>query len=266
VAASFYTPFIRTICITLAIFWAPYNAIAAVLDANATYIVTLRGVNIAIVGVSFKDNGQNYSVNISGDVSGLASLIAAGTARLSSSGNSSAGQLQSNRFELETIANKQSFNVRFEAQDGNVTSEQVAPPLSQNKNRVPIVASHRRAINDPIAAFLLKADRLEPEICNRSLNIYTGVERYDIELKFAKEQTAKSKATGYQGPVMLCTMRYKPISGHFSNSDTTTYMQSNQRFLIWYAPLKQSGYLIPYRILVGTAFGDISMVLTRLND
>lgn len=265
VAASFTPILFRSILFIAAFFCAPFGALANNLNANANYVVTLRGVNISTVSVGFKDNGQNYSVNILGDVTGLASLVAAGTARFASSGNSSGDQLQSERFELETIANDQTFNVMFQANQGNVTSSQVIPPLSQNKNRVPIVRKHRQNINDPIASFFLKADRLEPALCDRQLKVYTGVERYNIDLKFAKEQTATSKATGYQGPVILCTMRYNPISGHFTNSDTTTYMQSNQRFLIWYAPLGQSGYMIPYRVLVGTAFGDLSMVLTRLN-
>lgn len=265
-AASFNRKLYRVLLFVFgAILLAP-QAFAADVNAKANYIVSLRGVNIATVGVAFKDNGDKYSVNISGDVAGLASLVAAGTATLASYGTSSKGDLQSDQFELETIANEQSFRVRFQANKGNVTSTQVIPALTQNENRVPVAAAHRRNINDPIAAFFLKSNGLDPAVCNRTLEIYTGVERYDIHLKFAKNQTATSKATGYQGPVMLCTMRYKPISGHFSNSDTTNYMKSNQRFLIWYAPLENSDYLIPYRILVGTAFGDLSMVLTRLNN
>ena len=265
-AASFKPILYRVFLFVLGTIIVVPQAVAADVNAKANYIVSLRGVNIATVGVAFKDNGDKYSVNISGDVAGLASLVAAGTATLASYGTSSNAQLLSDQFELETIANEQSFRVRFQANKGNVTSTQVIPALTQNENRVPVTAAHRRNINDPIAAFFLKSDGLDPKMCNRTLEIYTGVERYDIRLKFAKNQTATSKATGYQGPVMLCTMRYKPISGHFSNSDTTNYMKSNQRFLIWYAPLENSGYLIPYRILVGTAFGDLSMVLTRLNN
>ncbi|MGJ8528943.1 DUF3108 domain-containing protein [Maritalea sp.] len=255
----------RTLLTLFVFAMLPTNGFAASLNTQARYVVTLRGVNIAEVGVNFKDDGQNYTANIDGDVSGLASLVSAGTAKLTSSGTSNGKQLQSNQFLLETKTSTDTFTVRFQANNANVTSTQVVPPLSQNQNRVPVVSKHRRKINDPIAAFLVKADTLNPDVCNRSFKVYTGVERYDLDLKFAEKQTATSKRTGYQGPVMLCTMRYKPISGHFTNSDTTNYMKSNQRFLIWYAPLGQSGYMIPYRVLVGTAFGDLSMVLTRLN-
>nr|WP_255769575.1 DUF3108 domain-containing protein [Maritalea mediterranea] len=240
------------------------TASASAFDADASYVVTLRGVNIAQVSIDYQNDGSTYAVNIDGLVSGLASLVAAGTADLNSKGKVGANGLQSEQFRLATAANNETFEVKFQAQNSNVTSFQVTPKLTDNVNRVPVKPDHRKGVNDPVAAFLVKADSLSPEICNRDLDIYTGIERFDIRMSFAENQTATSQRTGYQGPVVLCKLRYKPISGHFSDSASTTYMKNNQRFLIWFAPLEDTGYAIPYRILIGTAFGDLSMVLTRL--
>jgi hypothetical protein len=244
---------------------APVAASAQSSNSNARYIVTMRGTNIAEIGINFKVNGSAYNIGIDGDVSGLASLVAAGTANIDSSGKVTDKGLLSENFKLETRTTGARFKVSFDARTSNVPSFQVFPPLTEYKNRVPVIAKHRNGINDPVAAFLVKADNLSPEICNRTVSIFTGIERYDIDMKFAENQTATSTRTGYQGPVVLCRMSYRPISGHFTNSDTTNYMRTNQRFLIWYAPLGDTGYAIPYRILIGTAFGDLSMVLTRLN-
>lgn len=238
---------------------------ATAFDATANYVVTLRGVNISQVAIDYENNGASYAVNIDGLVSGLASLVAAGTADLNSKGKVTPNGLQAEQFLLSTAANNETFEVQFQAQNSNVTSFQVTPALTDNVNRVPVKPSHRKGVNDPVASFLIKADTLSPEICNRNLDIYTGIERFDIDMSFAENQTATSQRTGYQGPVVLCKLRYKPISGHFSDSASTTYMKNNQRFLIWFAPLEDTGYAIPYRILIGTAFGDLSMVLTRLN-
>jgi len=262
-AKSIFSTFAK-ISLFLGVTMLPASTIAAELDATARYVVTLRGVNISDVSVSLKDNGSRYDVNIHGDVSGLASLVAVGTAALKSNGNSSGENLQSEKFALETRSNGDRFSVGFEARNADVMSFQVFPPLSENKNRVPVLGRHRKDINDPIAAFLVKADSLSPDVCNRTVKVFTGIERYDIAMTFAENQTATSKRTGYQGPVVLCRMDYRPISGHFNNSESTKFMQNNQRFLIWYAPLGDTGYMIPYRVLIGTAFGDLSMVLTRM--
>lgn len=244
---------------------SPIAATAQDISSNARYVVTMRGTNIAEIGIDFKTSGNSYTIDIDGDVSGLASLVAAGTANIESSGKVNGKGLVSEKFALETRTNGDRFKVSFEARNADVTSFHVFPPLTENKNRVPVIAKHRSGINDPVAAFLIKADTLSPEICNRTVEIFTGIERYDIDMSFAENQTATSTRTGYQGPVVLCRMSYRPISGHFTNSDTTNYMRTNQRFLIWYAPMGDTGYAIPYRILIGTAFGDLSMVLTRLN-
>ena len=41
-------------------------------------------------------------------------------------------------------------------------------------------------------------------------------------------------------------------------------MAESDRILIWYAPLAETGYFVPYRVLLTTSMGDLSMVLTRL--
>jgi len=119
-------------------------------------------------------------------------------------------------------------------------------------------------VGDPIATFILSGGKLEPKLCERRLKVFTGMERYDIAMSFAAHDTATSPRTGYQGPVVLCRLRYLPISGHFAQSEMTNYLAQSEKMLIWYAPMKDSGYFIPYRILMGTSVGDLSMVLTAL--
>ena len=42
-------------------------------------------------------------------------------------------------------------------------------------------------------------------------------------------------------------------------------LAQSDRILIWYAPLRDTGYFIPYRVLLTTSMGDLSLVLTALN-
>ena len=93
----------------------------------------------------------------------------------------------------------------------------------------------------------------------------TGIERFDLTFSYAKDDVATSKRTGYQGPVVLCHINYKPISGHYTTSELTNSLAQDDRILIWYAPLHDSGLFIPYRVLLTTSMGDLSMVLTALN-
>lgn len=237
---------------------------AAPVEAGASYIVTLGGINIAMVDIDLTDNGERYALDLTASVTGMGSLVASGSASAASTGLATAPALTAQEFDLETRAQGEVFSVDISYRGGDVTAFQVAPPV-ESYDRVPLERSHLTGVNDMLAAFLVRVGGLSPEVCERNLRIFTGLERFDIAMSFARAEEATSPRTGYQGPVVLCTLDYRPISGHFASSEVTDYLAGNDRILIWYAPLGDSGYFIPYRALVGTTAGDLSMVLTALD-
>ena len=145
-----------------------------------------------------------------------------------------------------------------------VSAFKVTPPIIDNYDRVPLERRHLTGVGDFLSAFVLKGNGLDKSLCQRKANIFTGVERFNIAMSYAGDDEATSPRTGYQGPVVLCTVDYDPISGHFTSSDITNYLADSDRIVIWYAPLGETGYFIPYRVLLGTDMGDLSMVLTEM--
>ncbi len=242
-------------------------AVAAPVKATAGYAVTLGGTHVATVEVSLDDDGGKYALTLDARITGLARLVASGTAKLRSSGSSGNTGLRSQKFDLLTRAGGEDFTVAVTYAAGNVNSFVVSPPVI---NEIDRVAIERRqlagSINDMAAAFVLKGEKLDGRLCERKLQIFTGVERFNLSLAYAKDDVATSRRTGYQGPVVLCRVHYTPISGHYSTSEITTYLARNDRILIWYAPMRTPGYFIPYRALIATDAGDLSIVLTSLEE
>jgi hypothetical protein len=241
-------------------------ALAQSVNATADYAISLGGNNVANLNIRLADGGGRYELEASARITGLASLVASGSGKVKSAGSSSASGLTSERFDFLTSSGGEDFKVLVTYANRNVESFIVTPPLINNINRVAIERKHLNGVNDMVAAFVLKGGKLDRGLCNRRMQIFTGLERFNVALQFAKEDEATSKRTGYQGPVVLCNIRYTPISGHFTTSEVTNYLRDSDRILIWYAPLKTSGYFIPYRILLTTSMGDLSMVLTRLQQ
>lgn len=240
------------------------SAQAAPVDTSAKYVVSLGGVNIANATIDFRDNGSTYAVDVDADVAGVGALVASGSAMLGSHGTSKGNALRADDFTFQTRTKAEQFNVGVQYAKGNATGFKVEPPLSNHIGRIALERKHLQGVSDPLGAFILKGGALNADLCKRRLKVFTGVERYDIAMSFAAKQNATSKRTGYQGPVVLCKMRYIPVSGHFTSSEVTGYLANSDRILVWYAPLKNSEYFIPYRVLLGTAAGDLSMVLTGL--
>lgn len=233
-------------------------------NALAQYVVNIAGINVAYVNVRLEVEGSAYQLDIAADVAGLAQMVAQGAGSANSGGVLTNTGLASTRFYLETRTAEDRFSVQAQYAGGNTTSFAVNPPPVDAVARVPVQASHRNGVNDPVAPFILRGAALSPELCNRSAAVFTGIERFDLAFRFAEMQEATSLRTGYQGPVVLCQMTYRPVSGHFTDSEVTRYLANESRMLVWFAPLGQTGFFIPYRMLISTSFGDISMVLTHL--
>ena len=241
-------------------------ASAQEIRATASYAISLGGTGIASVDIRLTDTGERYAMALDARISGLAQLVASGTARGESAGRSTRAGLVSEKFDLLTRARGEDFNVDVEYRGRDVTAFKVTPPILNHIDRVALERRHLTGVNDMMAAFVLRGQGLEPGLCERSMQIFTGTERFNIEMAFARTDEATSRRTGYQGPLVLCNVRYKPVSGHYTTSEITTYLAQSERILLWYAPLGDSGYFVPYRALLSTAAGDLSVVLTDLQQ
>ena len=45
--------------------------------------------------------------------------------------------------------------------------------------------------------------------------------------------------------MVLCKVKYKPISGHYTTSELTNSLAQDDRILIWYAPLRDTRLFHP---------------------
>lgn len=233
-------------------------------NALARYVVNVGGINVANLDIRLAVEGAAYQLDVSADVAGLAQVVSQGSGAVNSGGTVTPEGLRSDRFYLETRSGGERFSLETRYANGNAGNGVVSPPLANNPDRVPVEPGHRTGVNDPVAAFILRAPALDRSLCDRRLDVFTGIERFDMALSYADSQEATSQRTGYQGPVVLCAMRYVPVSGHFASSRITSYLAESTRMMTWYMPLEGSDFFIPYRVLMGTSYGDLSMVLVSL--
>lgn len=240
--------------------------VSAELKATASYGVTLGGTHIATVEIRLSDTGQRYAMALDARVSGLAQIVASGTARVESAGLSTGSGLVSEKFDLVTRAQGGDFRVDVAYEGRDVTAFIVDPPIVNHLDRVALERRHLTGVNDMMAAFVLRGQGLDHRLCNRSMQIFTGMERFNLAMRFTRADEATSRRTGYQGPLVLCSVQYTPVSGHYTNSDLTTYLAESDKILLWFAPLNATGYFIPYRALIATSVGDLSIVLTDLQQ
>jgi hypothetical protein len=126
-------------------------------------------------------------------------------------------------------------------------------------DRVPVTDAHKQDIADPLTALLLPASPGDPVAaagCERKLSIFDGRRRFDLALSYRR----KDKATpdkGYQGPALVCAVKFTPIAGHRASSPLLTFLIEGRDIEIWFVPVAGTRLLAPIRLSIASGIGTM---------
>jgi hypothetical protein len=182
-----------------------------------------------------------------------------------------AGRIRGDRilpasYNLDTSENGFDTRVRMAIRGGAVADVDAWPALMEAADRVPLTSRHKNGVLDPIGAFMVAFDGDRPPsgetVCNRTVKVFDGWQRFDIRLTYAG---TRAMTGGYSGDVMVCAARYVPIAGHRPSRESVEYMANNKRLEVWMAPVAGSQVMVPTRILIGTQVGDLIISARTFN-
>lgn len=238
-------------------------------SVSALYALALGPFRLGQATAQSVFDEGGYAVTISGSVAGLARLFSDAHATLSSNGRLSGGKVLPQSFLLDSWEGESYVGVRMELDRGAVTGIELVPPLEEDPDRVPLDPPHRRGVVDPVSAFIMPLPAGGPldgsSACNRSLPVFDGWQRFDLQLYFKGVRDVRSGQYGYTGPVFVCGARYQPVAGHNPYDDSVQQMLANDSLEIWLAALGgEVPYLVPYYVGLDTDFGTLSVRAVRL--
>ena len=176
-----------------------------------------------------------------------------------SSGTIQAGNVWPTSAFLDSADSSESRRISIAMSRGRVRRETVVPPLPYRPDRVPLMPEHRKGVIDPISAVLMpvlsKGGPAEPGNCDRTLPIFEGTERFDIQLSYLRTEMVKT-AKGYEGPAVVCRASYKAIAGH-KPKGSAEYMEQNRTIEAWLVPIADTRMMAPWRVSFGTRIGTL---------
>jgi hypothetical protein len=225
---------------------------------EARYEATLGGLPLGQGRWQIDVKDDQYTAAVSGATSGILQVIASGQGTSAARGTISGGQPVPTTYASSLITGKKFDEVRILMSGGGVKEFMAEPPALPNPNRVPLTEAHRRNVVDPMTATLLRApgtgDTFVPEVCKRTLPIFDGRMRYDLQLSFKRLEKVKSEK-GYQGAVVVCAVHFSPIAGHIPDRAVIRYLIEQRDAEIWFAPIAGTRLMVPYRISIPTPLG-----------
>jgi hypothetical protein len=228
---------------------------------KAHYAVDLIGLRIGDLYANGSLGPQAYHVTLNARLSGLAAMVSSVKMALASSGAVKKTGLAPNAYATIAANASEIRTLRMALNGGTVRAVEISPPPEYHGERVPVTEADKRNILDPTSALIMTVPAGEalvgPAACNRTLPIYDGYARFDIQLDYAG--TRDIAIPGYSGPVSVCTAHYHPISGHIVDSKSTRYMAENNNIEVWLAPVEHAHVVVPLKVSMPTMAGHLSV-------
>jgi Protein of unknown function (DUF3108) len=222
---------------------------------EARYVIRLLGIPMGTAALSGSVDEQNYSLEITGRLTGIATLISRARGAAKASGHIDKDRILPLSFATTASNTQMTRTVRMSLTNGTVKAVDIFPPFEELPGRVPVLEEHKKAVVDPLSALIMPmiSHNLSAASCNRTIAIYDGWTRFNINLTYAGEKEVSS--SGYNGPVIVCAARYVPIAGHRPEREATKFMVDNKDMEVWLAPLSGSNISVPFKISVATMIG-----------
>jgi hypothetical protein len=225
---------------------------------DAAYVVTLGGVPIGKGSWTIDVQDDQFTATAGGATSGLLRVFASGQGNSAAHGSVSGGQPAPSTYMSSIVADNKSDQVRVLFSGGNVKEYLADPPTIPVPDRVPLTEANRRGVLDPMTASLIRVagngDVFVPEACQRTLPVFDGRMRYDLQLVFKHLDKVKSER-GYQGTVVVCSVYFSPIAGHVPERSTIKYLTEQREMELWLAPIAGTRLMVPYRASLPTPIG-----------
>ena len=232
---------------------------------EARFEATLGGLPLGKGAMAIDVRDDQFSATVSGSTTGLVQVVAGGRGRSAVTGTISGGQPVAGAYASSIVTGKKVDEVRMLMSNGTVKDSTAEPPTIPSPDRVPLTEAHRRNVSDPMTAAILRApangNTFSAEVCKRTLSIFDGRMRYDLQLAFKRLETVRSER-GYQGNVVVCAVYFSPVAGHIPERPVIKYMVHQRDAEMWLAPIAGTRLMVPYRLSVPTPLG-LAMVQAR---
>ncbi|WP_170314695.1 DUF3108 domain-containing protein [Aquibium carbonis] len=245
----------------------PGPALASSADATSLrseYATSLYGIVLA--RSTFKSRIDRNGFNISGELtsSGVAKIFDDTRARASANGRFEADTPSPRSYSVDYTAGKKKKKTTIAFADGSVSSAKNSPPVRTNRpDWIRVEKEHLAGVVDPISAALVRANT-PADVCNRTIRVFDGALRVDLQLSPAGFGTAS--VPGYKGDTVKCVVRVMPVSGYRKGNKSIDFIRKSKDISIAFAPVGNSGVYAPVEATVGTQVGTVKVQAVRFES
>ena len=232
----------------------------------ARYEASLAGVVVGKGDWFIEISDDQYTASASGGSTGLLKMVSGGKGATTAQGRMVNGQFAPATYVSTITTEKKSETIKLLLAGGSVKEFGIEPQSPVMPERLPITDAHLRNVIDPMVGSMVRVpgagDPVSPDACRSSTSVFDGRMRYDLKLDFKRMDQVRAEK-GYSGPVVVCAVYFKPISGFVPDRSSIKYLEAQRNIEVWLAPIAGTRVLVPFKLTVPTPFGTAALEATQ---
>jgi len=225
------------------------------------YKIALGGFDFGSADIKAEIGGSEYELDAFIKTEGIAEQFFETTFALASQGSFSGNRVKPARF-VSTYVDADSTRRVELTYPRSGAPIMAAEPAYEDGFGPHVQLNDILMTQDPISALLLPVRSATASPCDRSLPLFDGRRRYDLQLREDGMMEMNDGESGYNGPVMRCTVGMLPVSG-YERKTLIKLLAREDSIRVWLAPLEGSDVWVPVRLTLRTPFGGAVMRATR---
>ena len=230
----------------------------AATDVKARYKLSFNGLEVGSYDFASQFDGKSYVSTSSAKVSAVFGAFK-WRGDIQSSGKLIANRPRPANYEMNFKTKKKGGSVKLGFDAGGVTSVAVEPNKPPRADAVPIAADHLKNVFDPMSAIMAMSHAVGPNPCKQRIPIFDGKARFDLVMSpKATEKISDNSASGQPRELIVCRVKYQPISGHKPKDFVDPWVDYNN-LEIAFRPIPSADIYVPYRITIPTTIGPCMM-------
>lgn len=228
-------------------------------QVDASYKISLNGFNLG--SFNFKSNvgRSQYSLETDVQISALLGIFKwKGVTHTSGSVQAKTPKPADFRFDYESTVRNGSVAMGFDK--GGIERLSVTPVTVETPDTVPLSPAHLKDVFDPLSAILAITHSDAPTPCGRKVAIFDGKQRFDISLKFAREEPVVGIPNE---TAVVCRVKYTPIAGYRPTEETRELATSNDIEIV-FRMVPAAKLMLPQSVALPTPAGAARIDLERV--
>jgi Protein of unknown function (DUF3108) len=233
-------------------------------EVNAVYRFSFNGFNVGTYKFAVHYDGKTYAATGKAEISALFGAFK-WVGNLTGAGAFEGPGPKPASYEMSYKTKSKVTTVKLGFAESKVASIALAPKKAPSPETVKLKPENLQNVFDPMGATLAVSDADPSNACNRTIPVFDGWTRYDLQLSLkGREHISEKKPSGQPRELLVCRVKYVPIAGHKPKDFIDPWIDYNHIEVALRA-VPTAGVYVPYRITVPSTIGPGVLTLDTIN-